>query len=621
MPSFIIIWIWLCAYLNCVGWTLSWFHQLNAVGYAVAAALGMAAVLVWHRKTGAPIRPKIYWPKLRRRFRRGFPLAFLILAAMALLGGATHPANNWDTLAYRTPRVLHWLAENQWHWIYTEFPRLNTRTAGFEWLTAPLMLFTGTDRCIFLINGLCFLLLPGRIFAVLTRLGVRPRAAWYWMWLFPSGYGYVLQAGAVVNDMCGAFMALTAVEFALRARHDQKISSLWTSGLAAMLMVSVKAFNIVLLLPWLIAVWPAWKLPWRRPLATLAVGLLAVGASMAPTAMLNILYTGDWTAKSVDKIGGGNSKILLLANALNQPIANLAPPIFPFPHQWENFAQHLLPPKIISEMRENTEGGLARFQIPELQTEESAGLGCGLSLLLLCLLVKKLRAREFSAQNLFRLGTLVSLGAWFGVLVLMMRVGYSGPARYLLPFYPLLVLPILTGAVTAKCFRRRNWRNAAFLIFGVAGLLLVLCPQRPLWPAGFLLHKLDAEHSHNFLLRRAYAVYPAYAVRADGFAPVRALLPADAKLLGYMALDQPETSLWRPFGSRRILHIDRRDAAAFIRSRGIHYALLSIVDLEQAGPQGIDAWCRERHAETIANFALKNHAGRDAEPWRLVFFR
>ena len=49
-------------------------------------------------------------------------------------------------LAYRTPRVLHWLAAGHWYWIHTEFERLNTRTAGFEWVTAPLLLFSGTDR-------------------------------------------------------------------------------------------------------------------------------------------------------------------------------------------------------------------------------------------------------------------------------------------------------------------------------------------------------------------------------------------------------------------------------------------------------------------------------------------
>jgi hypothetical protein len=191
MPTAVAIWIWFCAYLNCAGWTLSALHQLNQTGYAVVFALGFGALWLWKQKTGAEIFPKIHLPKYRRRFKKFFPLAFLILAVLAFIGGALYAPANFDTLAYRTPRVMHWLAAGQWEWIHSEFSRLNTRSAGFEWLTAPLFLFTHTDRLEFLLNILAFMLLPGRVFAVLTRLGVRPRTAWHWMWLFPAGYGYV----------------------------------------------------------------------------------------------------------------------------------------------------------------------------------------------------------------------------------------------------------------------------------------------------------------------------------------------------------------------------------------------------------------------------------------------
>ena len=39
-----------------------------------------------------------------------------------------------------------------------------------------------------------------------------------WMWLLPSGYGYALEAGSIMNDMFGAVLTLTAFEYALRAR-------------------------------------------------------------------------------------------------------------------------------------------------------------------------------------------------------------------------------------------------------------------------------------------------------------------------------------------------------------------------------------------------------------------
>src|ERR1700691_2489208 len=120
MPTIVLLWVWFCAYLNCAGWVLSAIHQLNAGGYAIVLLLWFASLFIWKQKTSAQIFP-CPGHKFRRRFRRPFPLAFLILAAMAFLGGVLHPPTNYDALAYRVPRVLNWLAANQWHWIHTIF--------------------------------------------------------------------------------------------------------------------------------------------------------------------------------------------------------------------------------------------------------------------------------------------------------------------------------------------------------------------------------------------------------------------------------------------------------------------------------------------------------------------
>ena len=505
MSSVVVLWIWLCAYLNCAGWVLSACHALNQTGYAVTLVIGLGTVWFWRKKTGTPLLPRFQWPKLQRRFRHSFPLAFLMLAALAFLGGALHLPNNYDALAYRTPRVLHWLAEGHWHWIHTDFQRLNTRSAGFEWLTAPLLAFAGTDRLVFLINIISFLLLPGRFFAVLTRLGVRPRAAWYWMWLFSGGYGYVLQAGSVVNDMFGALLGLAAIEFALRAQREQKVSCLWISGLAAGLMTAAKAYNILLLLPWAVAALPAFKVLSRRPLVTIMVILIAAGASIMPTAMLNINYCGDWTGLKAEQatIGGGGKAFRFLSNAIILPLANLAPPFFPFGQQWDHWMADTVPARWSAGLLANTESGVAEFHIPEMQMEESAGLGAGVTLLILVVLARKILARKIWPTSFFCIEILVPLAAWAGVGVFMVQVGAAGPARYLLPFYPLLVAPVLAGAAAGVFFRRRIWRNLALAGFAVSAVLLILSVPRPLWPAKPVLRLLDAEHTDNFLLKRA----------------------------------------------------------------------------------------------------------------------
>src|ERR1700733_12253960 len=158
MPTLVLLWVWFCAYLNCAGWALSAIHQLNVGGYVVVLLLWFVALFVWKQKTSAQIFSRACCKKFRRRFCRPFPLAFLILATMAFLGGVIYPPTNYDTLAYRIPRVLHWLATNQWHWIHTIFPRINIHSIGIEWLYAPVIALLKTDRPLFLINIISFLL-------------------------------------------------------------------------------------------------------------------------------------------------------------------------------------------------------------------------------------------------------------------------------------------------------------------------------------------------------------------------------------------------------------------------------------------------------------------------------
>ncbi|HXC36381.1 MAG TPA: hypothetical protein VNV43_10935, partial [Candidatus Acidoferrales bacterium] len=87
-PSSLIVWIWLCAGLNLAGWGLSAIGQLNATGYVVVLVAGVVAFLLW-RHYDKPRHPQNRWfQKGLHRFKRPFPLAFLILSAMAFLGGA-----------------------------------------------------------------------------------------------------------------------------------------------------------------------------------------------------------------------------------------------------------------------------------------------------------------------------------------------------------------------------------------------------------------------------------------------------------------------------------------------------------------------------------------------------
>src|ERR1039457_818085 len=214
MPSVFLLelWIWLSVLAGAAGWILSALGQLNRTGYVVFFAV--AVIVLWFfRKAlgfGLPC-PCFNGGKLWHRFRRPLPAAFALLALLVFLGGALYPPTTHTALTYHIPRVLHWLAHEQWIWIYTPVARMNHSGCGMEWLSAPLLLFFGSDRGIFLLNFFPFLLLPGLIFSVCIRLGVHARVAWHWMWLLPTGYNFLLQSGSAGNDVFAAVYALGMV--------------------------------------------------------------------------------------------------------------------------------------------------------------------------------------------------------------------------------------------------------------------------------------------------------------------------------------------------------------------------------------------------------------------------
>ena len=201
---------------------------------------------------------RIHWPKLRRRFRRPLPAIFLLVAVLIFLGGALHAPNNYDALTYRLPRMLNWLAAGHWFWIPTINDRMNYSTTAWEWMAMPFFALLRSDRGLFLINALGFLLMPGLLFSVFRQAGRGAASvAWTWMWVLPLAYGCATQAGSLGNDFTGLLFCLASVHFGLRARRSGRVSDLWLAGLAAALMTGVKLSNLPLLLPCLVAVWPA----------------------------------------------------------------------------------------------------------------------------------------------------------------------------------------------------------------------------------------------------------------------------------------------------------------------------------------------------------------------------
>lgn len=642
-PFPLVVWIAFCAYWNGAGWLLSACHLLNPTGYAVAllAGLGLLAGYICRNHLQGARRP--VWQGWRRRFRRALPRAFLILSALAFLGGLLYAPNSYDALAYRIPRLLHWLAASRWHWIHTEFNRLNTRGCGFEWLAAPLLALAKTDRPLFLYNWLSFLFLPGLIFSSARRLGVRPRVAYSWMWVLPGGYCFLLQAGSLGNDVLVTTLVLAAVDLGLRARVSQRLTEFWLSLLAMTLSTGVKANALTLGLLWLVVVAPvarrlvsvrAWSCgprlflpPFLMAALVLALALLD---SFIPSAFWNWKYGGDWTGvKFENAVGRGIEKAArqktypfqrLLGNTAWFLVQNFEPPIFPLANTWnEHVAPRLVPPSVRTAWEEEFVSANYIFELRELQVEEIAGLGLGASALLaISVGAVWLPGRRRKAEPGRPFPWLLAVAAVVPFLALFSVSDVESLSRLAAPCYLPLALVLLIPGGHERVVRSRSWRAGALLGLGLGGVLLVVNPARPLFSPPQAVNFLRRMGCPDSLLRRADRVYGVYAQRAEAFAPAVDLLPPGEQVIGVVTWDDPEASLWKPYGSRRIVHVCLHDTPESLRAAGIHYVWVSGDRLEKLFLVPIGKWLAQFHGQIIHTVSLNLRASSDPVPWHLV---
>jgi hypothetical protein len=621
MLFFVRCWILLSAVLCGGGWILSASHQLNRAGYGIILTLTLM-VLGWcgqNQPWTSCEKMKRGWHKLHRRFCHPPSLIFLSIIFLALLSGALYPPVIGDATSYRIPRVLHWLGEEHWHWIRAIDSRLNTRGCGFEWLSAPLLLFTKTDRLFFLINLVSYVLLPGLIFSVFRRLRVRGQVAWWWMWLLPAGWCYALPAGTLANDSFAAIYILAAVDFALRATKNRRVTDLWWSVLAMCLLTGVKQTMIPLALLWLIAAAPAIRLLRTRALASAAVIAVGMLVSALPTIYFNHLHGMSWAGipKHPDPMDPWGKLVELdspfwgvIGNAISLMVQNFAPPFIPFYQNWNEAMQRFVQTPLGMHF--------ASFEsfckLPSSLTEQSAGLGLMLCPFLIGSLFWTWRWRRqqgsLASTPITQLQIhLLRLVPWGLLLLFMAKVGGFETARMLSPYYPFLLPCMLAQSGHLQLSHRRWWQRLGLLVMLSATALLILSPSRPLWPASTMLTALQQRHPESRLILRLRSYYSTAEIMLIQRRPFQNDLPPAEHLIGYATdIRCLELGLWQPFTRQveRVLPGDTRED--FLR-QGIHYIVVEKSFLNVAGCT-LDQYLMRYNAQVVGKLALPQGLGR-----------
>ncbi|MEI8342147.1 MAG: hypothetical protein WCH43_11530 [Verrucomicrobiota bacterium] len=600
------------------------------MGYLVATLLGavILGILLYRRYDlrgvagrveagGRPFQSRCRF----HRFRRPLPALFLVCAALAFIGGTLYAPNNYDALTYRFPRVLHWLAEGRWHWIITPNLRMNIYSPGIEWLTAPLFLLTRSDRFFFLLNFIPYLLLPGLIFSSFRQLGVNARVNWQWMWLIPCGYCFVLQAASMGNDSFGAVYCLVAVDFALRAARKRSLGDLFVAITAVALTTGAKGTNLPLLLPMSLAFLPALKL-WKRHWMVIGFMLaLALVVSFIPQAVINHLNAGHWAGDPLDteKVKIDSPVWGVIGNAIIFIQGNFAPPIFPFASLWNSAAKHWLSLGFFVELMKH----YRRFMLTmtELPNEEGCGIGFGVSALFvwICVYCGMRRSRLPDLKSyLKKSGFWIGGGAIFGFAFICAKLGAPATARYGAAYYPLMFVPFLLLPGNSVLVRTKTWKFAAAVCAASALIVVVLTPSRPLWPYETLSRYMAQRFPNNRLVQRTATVYSVYGKRADNLASLRKYLPEGAGVVGFMATgDDTEISMWRPFGSRKVVEVISPEQLESSR-RECPVIVASTAGLTAVFGKSVEAVCQEHNGRILGTEKIITKVQAGVEDWYVI---
>ncbi len=468
---------------------------------------------------------------------------------------------------------------------------------------ASLLAVTGSDRLLFLLNALPALLMPGLVFSFLHGYGIARRVVVRWMWLLPTGHVFILQAGGIGNDANGAILFLAACDFARRAAKEHSVRWLGLSLVAAGLMTGWKTSSLPLLLPWGVAVWPALSVVRLRSISLAGFALVALLVSALPTLALNHRHTGHWSGDPANTTGVRLASPLagLPGNGTQAIVQNLVPPVFPWAGAWNAWSGRHLEPVVRGGMGDD----FPRFSLRagELPQEEWAGLGLLLILMLLGGSGRGLLAGGRSAWP--------GRAGWVAALVFCLGLGSEMTARLLAPYYPVLVLPLLRCTGQTRWLGSRIAQGLALLVLISTAFVLVVTPARPLLP----LEKWTASEPAECVPRmgRIATVYAVYAGRADSLSDLREALPDSVSEVGFMAsADDAETSLWRPYGLRRVVRLEPG------QSPGDLEWLVARTDVvwPDAADEGL--WLERWNGAIVRRQELRLKASRAPEQWVLV---
>lgn len=281
---------------------LSLGQALRPLPVGVAWALvcaALAGLAVVRRGTGR-LDP-LWWRRRYARWHEDYPGAtncsvvvmVAVMAVVVLLTGiiaVASPPNNWDSLTYHLPRVMHWAANgNVNHYRTAIDPQLYNGPFK-EYLLLHLYLLTGSQATFNLVQWCAMLVAALACYLIAGELGACPPGQIAAAFVAMTTPMAILQATSTQSDLTETAAVLLLVHTVLvdRRAPPGDLGSAALVGLAVGLVTLTKSTGFIFALP-IMALWLAGRrAPVRRVISALGLVILFFLAINGPSFARNL---------------------------------------------------------------------------------------------------------------------------------------------------------------------------------------------------------------------------------------------------------------------------------------------------------------------------------------------
>lgn len=223
----------------------------------------------------------------------------IIIIVAVFASGILYPPNNWDSLCYHLPKVMHWASSGSVSFFPTPDSRQNFMAPLAEYTILHIYLLSGSDCFFFLVQWVSFFVFGLSSCLMTVYLGGSHRLGLISMLLCLSLPMAILQGSSTQNDLVLASFVCSFATFMMRGSIDVKNGGYLWASIAMGLALMTKGTGYVYCAA-LGSVWGVWGIWNRRHRMRAALGY---AASLAMVAVLALLMNAGHYSRNIRTYG------------------------------------------------------------------------------------------------------------------------------------------------------------------------------------------------------------------------------------------------------------------------------------------------------------------------------